>query len=172
MSEVSDDGSPVEAAPADARSARPFAIPELCLVALIGASGSGKSTFAARHFLPTEVISSDVCRGLVADDPNDQGASEDAFNTVDALYTAVRNRDEKRVGECEQRLRGYRDAGKLPPAAADELDAIIQKAKSGSWDGATERLYEFMLAQRREGVLEPRHHEPDKKAKPAKGKGK
>ena len=29
-----------------------------CLVVLIGASGSGKSTFAARHFLPTETVSS------------------------------------------------------------------------------------------------------------------
>ena len=54
-------------------------LPEPCLVVLIGASGSGKSTFAAQHFLPTEVISSDFCRGLVADDPNDQAATEDAF---------------------------------------------------------------------------------------------
>ena len=54
-------------------------IPELCLVALVGPSGSGKSTFAARHFKPTEVVSSDVCRGMVADDPNDQTATPDAF---------------------------------------------------------------------------------------------
>ena len=38
-------------------------IPDLCLVALVGVSGSGKSTFAARHFQPTEVVSSDFCRG-------------------------------------------------------------------------------------------------------------
>ena len=50
-----------------------------CLVVLIGASGSGKSTFAARHFLPTETVSSDFCRALVADDPNDQDATKDAF---------------------------------------------------------------------------------------------
>ena len=43
-------------------------IPEFALVVLIGASGAGKSTFARKHFLPTEVISSDVCRGLVSDD--------------------------------------------------------------------------------------------------------
>ncbi len=54
-------------------------IPELSLVALIGASGSGKSTFARKHFRPTEVLSSDFCRGLVSDDENDQGASSDAF---------------------------------------------------------------------------------------------
>ncbi|MGB3681668.1 MAG: AAA family ATPase [Rubrobacteraceae bacterium] len=51
-----------------------ISIPELCLVVLIGASGSGKSTFARQHFLPTEVVSSDFCRGLVSDDENDQSA--------------------------------------------------------------------------------------------------
>ncbi len=54
-------------------------IPEFCLVALIGPSGSGKSTFAARHFKPTEVVSSDACRAMVADDPNDQAATPEAF---------------------------------------------------------------------------------------------
>lgn len=49
---------------------------------LIGASGSGKSTFARRHFKPTEVLSSDFCRGLVADDENDQSASRDAFDVL------------------------------------------------------------------------------------------
>ncbi len=58
-------------------------IPELSLVALIGASGSGKSTFARTHFKPTEVISSDYCRALVADNENDQAATQDAF---DVLY--------------------------------------------------------------------------------------
>jgi protein phosphatase len=56
--------------------------PELSLVVLIGASGSGKSTFARRHFLPTEVVSSDHCRGLVADDENDQGATASAFEVL------------------------------------------------------------------------------------------
>jgi protein phosphatase len=58
-------------------------VPELSLVALIGVSGSGKSTFARKHFLPTEVLSSDFFRGLVSDDENDQSATEDAF---EALY--------------------------------------------------------------------------------------
>jgi len=51
-------------------------------VLLVGVSGSGKSTFAARHFLPTQVISSDFCRGLVADDENDQDATRDAFDVL------------------------------------------------------------------------------------------
>ncbi|MFL5797762.1 MAG: polynucleotide kinase-phosphatase [Actinomycetota bacterium] len=57
-------------------------IPELSLVVLIGASGSGKSTFAARHFRPTEVLSSDRFRGLVSDDENDQAATRDAFDAL------------------------------------------------------------------------------------------
>ncbi|MFC1713936.1 polynucleotide kinase-phosphatase [Candidatus Poribacteria bacterium] len=54
-------------------------IPELALVILMGPSGSGKSTFARAHFKPTEVLSSDFCRGLVADDEGDQSATDDAF---------------------------------------------------------------------------------------------
>lgn len=57
-------------------------IPELSLVILIGASGSGKSSFARKHFKPTEVLSSDFCRGLVCDDENDQAASKDAFEVL------------------------------------------------------------------------------------------
>lgn len=57
-------------------------IPELSLVVLIGASGSGKSSFARKHFKATEVISSDFCRGLVSDDENDQAATKDAFEIL------------------------------------------------------------------------------------------
>ncbi|MCL2554990.1 MAG: polynucleotide kinase-phosphatase [Actinomycetia bacterium] len=65
-------------------SATPRTLPvtDLSLVVLIGATGSGKSTFAARHFRPTEVLSSDFCRGLVSDDENDQSATTDAFDVL------------------------------------------------------------------------------------------
>ncbi|MBA4031811.1 MAG: polynucleotide kinase-phosphatase, partial [Planctomyces sp.] len=59
-----------------------ISIPELSLVVLIGASGSGKSTFAKKHFLGSEVLSSDYCRGLVSDDENNQAASKDAFEVL------------------------------------------------------------------------------------------
>ena len=60
-------------------------VPALSLVVLVGASGSGKSTFARLHFLPTEVISSDFCRGLVSDDENDQAATKDAFEVLNFI---------------------------------------------------------------------------------------
>ncbi|WP_338673532.1 polynucleotide kinase-phosphatase [Streptomyces sp. SCSIO 30461] len=63
-------------------TSRALSVPDLSLVVLVGATGSGKSTFAQRHFKPTEVISSDFCRGLVADDENDQSASGDAFDVL------------------------------------------------------------------------------------------
>ncbi|TKK87012.1 polynucleotide kinase-phosphatase [Herbidospora galbida] len=57
-------------------------VPAMSLVVLVGVSGSGKSTFARKHFAPTQVISSDYCRGLVADDENDQAATPEAFDLL------------------------------------------------------------------------------------------
>lgn len=57
-------------------------VPELSLVLLIGASGSGKSNFARKHFRDNEVVSSDKCRAIVANDENDLGATNDAFDLL------------------------------------------------------------------------------------------
>jgi len=64
-------------------------LPELSLVVLIGPSGSGKSTFASKYFLPTEVVSSDRCRGMISDDENDQAITGQAF---DLVHTIIRKR--------------------------------------------------------------------------------
>jgi len=64
-------------------------VPDPSLVVLVGVAGSGKSTLAARHFRPTEIVSSDHCRALVADDPGDQSATPAAF---DVLHLIVSHR--------------------------------------------------------------------------------
>jgi predicted kinase len=61
-------------------------VPTGCLVVLIGPSSSGKTTFASRHFPRTHVLASDEMRAIVADDPNDQSATEAAF---ELLHTAL-----------------------------------------------------------------------------------
>jgi protein phosphatase len=60
-------------------------VPDPSLVLLVGASGSGKTTFAARHFAPTEVLASDAFRAMVADDERDMSATADAFELVHAV---------------------------------------------------------------------------------------
>src|SRR3982750_843976 len=95
---------------------RTIEIPELALVALIGASGSGKSTFARKHFLPTEILSSDFFRGLVSDDENDQSASADAF---DALFYLL----EKRLA------RGKLTVVDATNVRAEDRKRLIEKAR-------------------------------------------
>ena len=61
-------------------------LPADAMVVLIGPSGAGKSTFSGRHFATSEVLSSDALRAMVADDPNDQSATDASF---ELLHTAL-----------------------------------------------------------------------------------
>ena len=65
-----------------------IAIPDPALVLLIGPAGAGKSTFAAAHFKPVEVVSSDHLRALLANDPADQSASADAFRILTLMVAS------------------------------------------------------------------------------------
>jgi predicted kinase len=49
------------------------------LVVLCGVAGCGKSTFAAKHFLPTQIVSSDECRARICDDATNQKVTGQAF---------------------------------------------------------------------------------------------
>lgn len=64
-------------------------IPPGALVVLVGTQGCGKSTFARRWFGETQVVSSDECRRLVADDAANQEVSREAFAV---FYTLLRAR--------------------------------------------------------------------------------
>jgi protein phosphatase len=64
-------------------------IPQNTLVTLCGPAGCGKSTFAAKWFLRTQIVSSDECRALVSDDAENQGVSPEAF---DLMYFIIRKR--------------------------------------------------------------------------------
>ncbi|HLZ94095.1 MAG TPA: AAA family ATPase [Candidatus Dormibacteraeota bacterium] len=92
-------------------------IPDSSLVMLIGAPGAGKSTFAARHFAPTQVISSDACRALVSDDETNMAATPAAFRVLHAI--------------ARERLRGGRpvviDATNVKQASRKPLAAMARK---------------------------------------------
>ena len=97
-----------------------IAVPKLSLVVLIGPSSSGKSTFARRHFLPTEVLSSDECRALVSDDENNLAVTNEAFELLHFI--------------AAKRLAGGRltvaDATNVQPEARKPLVALAREYHS------------------------------------------
>ncbi|MEV0293992.1 polynucleotide kinase-phosphatase [Nocardia sp. NPDC050710] len=93
-----------------------LSIPELSLVVLIGSTGSGKSTFARKHFRSTAIVSSDACRGIVSDDENDQSATPDAFALLHHI-AGVRLR---------RGLRTVVDATNVQPKSRQELIAVAR----------------------------------------------
>jgi protein phosphatase len=92
-------------------------IREAGLVLLIGAAGSGKSTFARKHFKNTEVVSSDALRAAVSDDEADQSASADAFQLL-RLITAKR---------LKRRKLTVIDATNVQPKARERLLALAKQ---------------------------------------------
>jgi len=57
-------------------------LPELSLVLMMGASASGKTTFARKHFKEVEILTSDYYRALVGEDENDQTVTSEAFDLL------------------------------------------------------------------------------------------
>jgi alkanesulfonate monooxygenase SsuD/methylene tetrahydromethanopterin reductase-like flavin-dependent oxidoreductase (luciferase family)/predicted kinase len=58
------------------------------LVVLLGASGSGKSTWAAERFRRSEIVSSDELRSVVGSGAHDLDATADAFAALDLIVDA------------------------------------------------------------------------------------
>ena len=94
-----------------------LAIPDQSLVLLVGPSGAGKSTFAARHFAPTEIVSSDDLRARVADDANDQAASGEAFRILALIVN----------GRLRRRLLAVVDATNLRARNRRRLAALAAR---------------------------------------------
>ena len=94
------------------------ASPPDAVILLVGPSGAGKSTWAAPRFGPHEVLESDAFRAMVADDPDDQSATADAFKL---LYGIVRAR-------TRRGLRCVVDATNLTVAARRSLIRLAARA--------------------------------------------
>jgi alkanesulfonate monooxygenase SsuD/methylene tetrahydromethanopterin reductase-like flavin-dependent oxidoreductase (luciferase family)/predicted kinase len=87
-------------------------LPDPALVVLVGASGAGKSTWAAQNYRSQEIVSSDDLRGVVGSGRHDLDASADAFRLLDDIVAARLRRGLTCVvdslGLDAQRRRGYR----------------------------------------------------------------
>jgi protein phosphatase len=111
-----------------------LAVPRDALVLLIGVAASGKSTFAVRHFVPTEVLSSDALRAMITDDPHAQGATDDAFDLLHRLL-AMRLRRGRRTVVDATNVEGWARAELLAvarrhrrPTVAIVLDLPLEVA--------------------------------------------
>src|SRR5437879_3341773 len=60
-------------------------LPAPCLVVLAGPGAAGKSTWAAEHFAPELIVSSDRLRALVGSGEDDIAASTDAFVLLEVV---------------------------------------------------------------------------------------
>lgn len=97
----------------------PFELPSPALVILCGPAACGKTTWARAHFSPTQVVSSDHCRALIADDEGNQDVSAAAFEIFHAIL--------------DQRLRYRRltvaDSTALSSDARADLRRIARRRK-------------------------------------------
>src|SRR5947209_10465082 len=99
-------------------------LPDPALIVLVGAAGSGKSTWAQARFAAAEVVSSDALRGLVGSGPADLDASSEAFALLDQIVAGRTRRRLTSVidtlGLDRERRQGYLAAARVAdlPAVA------------------------------------------------------
>jgi len=99
-------------------------LPDPALVVLVGASGSGKTTWAQARYRTEEIVSSDALRGVVGSGPHDLDASTDAFALLETIVAARLGRGLSTVvdtlGTDAERRRRWRAA-----AASAGLPAVL-----------------------------------------------
>jgi protein phosphatase len=86
------------------------------LLALVGAPGSGKSTWARSWFAATQIVSSDVLRGVLTDDETDQDCNREVFDILHRIVRARMRRQRTTVVDAtnatEQECRALLDAAR------------------------------------------------------------
>src|SRR4051812_21767455 len=123
-------GRAAERSPARRRAVRirVVPLPDPAVVVLVGAAGSGKSTWALDRYRRPEVGSSDDLRGILGSGPADLDASADAFDLLERIVAARLSRGLTTVidtlGLDAARRTAWRDAAHAAglPAVAVLLD--------------------------------------------------
>ncbi len=136
-----------------------MSLPDPALVVLVGASGSGKSTWAASHYRAPEIVSSDALRGVVGSGPHDLDASADAFALLEAIISARLGRGLTTVvdtlGLDADRRRRWLSAARVAgmPAAVvllDTPDEVCRRRNAERDRPLPARALAGQLARRRE----------------------
>ncbi|ATY16979.1 hypothetical protein CU254_41035 (plasmid) [Amycolatopsis sp. AA4] len=100
-----------------------ISLPNPVLIVLVGLQGSGKSTFAHRHFAPAEILSMDEFRARLCNDPASQSNSSAARKQLlEMLGQRLRNRVTTVVDSTN--LRSDQRAELLDVAATFETPTI------------------------------------------------
>jgi alkanesulfonate monooxygenase SsuD/methylene tetrahydromethanopterin reductase-like flavin-dependent oxidoreductase (luciferase family)/predicted kinase len=116
------------------------ALPDPALIVLVGASGAGKSSWAAERYRAQEIVSSDDLRGVVGSGRHDLDASADAFLLLDQIVAARVRRGLTCVvdtlGLDAERRRGYLAVAKANglPAVAVVFDVAAPLVRSRNAD--------------------------------------
>jgi alkanesulfonate monooxygenase SsuD/methylene tetrahydromethanopterin reductase-like flavin-dependent oxidoreductase (luciferase family)/predicted kinase len=143
----------------------PVPLPDPALVVLVGPSGSGKSVWAAEHYRPHEVVSSDRLRAVVGSGEHDLDASADAFALLDQIVAARLRRGLTAVvdtlGLDAERRRGYlglaRGSGVPAAAVLVDTDPAVCRRRNRARDHAVPAaVLEGQLRRMRAAVAEVR----------------